>query len=93
MHEFSLAQNIVEIVEETARSNQLESVSQVELEIGTLSGVEIPALDMALESLAEGTILQTCLITKIIIEAEAECNECRHCFCRSCKCQPQQRAM
>ena len=78
MHEFSLAQNIIEIVEETARKNKVGQVSGIELEIGTLSGVEIPALDMALESLREGSVIARAKITKIIIQAEAECNQCGH---------------
>ena len=41
MHEFSLAQNIIEIVEETMKKNDLSKVSEVVLEIGTISGVEI----------------------------------------------------
>lgn len=76
MHEFSLAQNIIEIVEETARANRVKKISEVVLEIGTLSGVELPALDMALESLVPGSILEGTEIKKDIIKAVAICKHC-----------------
>ena len=44
MHEMSLAQSIVEIVENTAQQNQASSVVAVKLIIGELAGVEMHAL-------------------------------------------------
>ena len=76
MHEFTLARNIIEIVAETAEKNHADRVSEVLLEIGALSGVEIQALDMALECLRSGTIIQETEIKKDIIEAVAVCNRC-----------------
>ena len=80
MHEFSLAQNIIEIVEETVVKNKVSKVSCIELEIGTLSGVEISALDMALESLQPGTIIEGAEIMKQIISGKAKCTNCQHEF-------------
>lgn len=80
MHEFSLAQNIFEIVEETVAKNRAGRVSAIELEIGTLSGVEIPALDMAIESLQPGSILEDAKIVKLIIKGKAKCQTCQHEF-------------
>lgn len=80
MHEFSLAQNIIEIVEENARQNHAERVTEVVLEIGTLSGVELPALDMALQSLQPGTLMEHAAIKKNIIKALARCGECHFQF-------------
>ena len=80
MHEFSLAQNIIEIVEETIAKNNAVKVSVIELEIGTLSGVEIPALDMALESLQPGSVLEGSEIHKRIISGRAKCPNCQHEF-------------
>ena len=76
MHEFSLAQNIIEIVDETVRKNNASQVSELVLEIGTLSGVELSALDMAMKSITPGTILEHAEIKKIIIQAVAVCNHC-----------------
>lgn len=78
MHEFSLAQNIIEIVEEAIEKNDAGKVSSIELEIGTLSGVEIPALDMALESLQPGSVIDGAEIVKQIIQGKAQCLNCQH---------------
>jgi hydrogenase nickel incorporation protein HypA/HybF len=80
MHEFSLAQNILEIVEETVAKNKASRVSAIELEIGTLSGVEIPALEMALESLQSGSVIEGAKISKQIIKGKAKCPNCQHEF-------------
>ena len=77
MHEFSLAQNIIEIVEETVAKNKAGRVSFIELEIGTLSGVEITALDMALESLQPGSVIEGAEISKLIIKGKAKCPSCQ----------------
>lgn len=62
MHEMSLAQSVVQIVEETARRNSGTRVSSVTLEIGQLAGVEIEALRFCFgaasrESVADGAEL------------------------------------
>lgn len=76
MHEFSLAQNVLEIVEETLKTNSLSHASEIQLEIGTLSGVEIPALEMALESLKPNSVIETTDIKMIITKAKAICRKC-----------------
>lgn len=80
MHEFSLAQNIIEIVEESITKNKVSKVSCVELEIGTLSGVELMALDMAIESLKPGSVIENAEIVKKIISGKAKCLNCQHEF-------------
>ncbi len=62
MHEMSLAESIVQIAEDTARSHGGTRVSLVLLEVGKLAGVEIDALRFCFDaasrsSLAEGAKL------------------------------------
>jgi len=76
MHEFSIAQNIIEIVKDAVTKHQAGKVKEVVLGIGTLSGIEITALDTALESLVPGTILEGSEIKKNIIRAMAKCRQC-----------------
>lgn len=80
MHEFSLAQNIIEIAEETIKSNNASLITEIVLEIGTLSGVETGALDMALESLQPGSVLEEATIKREIVKAVARCLGCKHEF-------------
>ncbi|HEX5635164.1 MAG TPA: hydrogenase maturation nickel metallochaperone HypA [Gemmatimonadales bacterium] len=62
MHEMSLAESIVQIVEETARQHGGRRVTSVRLEIGQLAGVELEALRFCFdaasrESVATGAAL------------------------------------
>ena len=77
MHEFSLALNIIEIVDEALKTNGAKKAVEVQLEIGTLSGVEISALEMALESLKPKSVIEHTEIKLIITKAKAVCRNCR----------------
>jgi hydrogenase nickel incorporation protein HypA/HybF len=78
MHEFSLAKNIVEIAEKALRNNNLTFISKIELDIGQLSGVELQALQTALECLRMGNVIDKAEIIFNIIEARAVCRACHH---------------
>ncbi len=59
MHEMSLAEGVIQIVEENATRQGFTRVKEIRLEIGALSGVEIEAMRFCMEavlrnSLAEG---------------------------------------
>lgn len=59
MHEMSLAESVLKIVEEAAASQGFERVTEIRLEIGALAGVEIEAMRFCMDavlrhSLADG---------------------------------------
>ncbi len=58
MHELSLAGGIVKLVEDAAAREQFRRVSQLRLEAGALSGVEVRALRFALDAVVPGTCLE-----------------------------------
>lgn len=58
MHELSLAGGIVRVVEDAAAREHFRRVSQLRVEAGALSGVDVHALHFALEACANGTVLQ-----------------------------------
>ncbi|CAK7010657.1 MAG: Hydrogenase maturation factor HybF [Parabacteroides sp.] len=76
MHELSIAQSIVELAEQQARSHQSDCIEEVELEIGYLSGVEIQTLEFALESAVKGTMLEQARIVRHYIKGEGQCADC-----------------
>ena len=47
MHELSIAEGIIEVVERTARQNEVTRVKKVRVAIGELAGVDIPSLRFA----------------------------------------------
>jgi hydrogenase nickel incorporation protein HypA/HybF len=80
MHEMSIAESIIEIVEKEAGKARVKSVEEVELEIGFLAGIEYESLSFALKVLAPGSILQG---TNIVIHKPpglARCKDCDHEF-------------
>ncbi|HQR55611.1 MAG TPA: hydrogenase maturation nickel metallochaperone HypA [Burkholderiaceae bacterium] len=56
MHEMSLAEGILQIVEDTARANAAAQVRAVLLEIGALSHVEEQALRFCFDAVTRGTV-------------------------------------
>jgi len=56
MHEMSLAEGIVEIVETTARANDASAIRAVCLELGALSHVEHEALRFSFDVVKRGTV-------------------------------------
>jgi len=58
MHEMSLAQSVVRIVEDAARAQGFARVRTVRLEIGRLSGVEPDALRFCMDAVTRGTVAE-----------------------------------
>lgn len=76
MHELSIAINIVDIAtQETAKAGARD-VTNLEIEVGTLSGVVIEALELALKEAVRNTVLEKTEITIVEVEARCRCNHC-----------------
>lgn len=76
MHELSVAMGIVKIAEiETAKANAKE-VTLIELEIGTLAGIEFDSLDFVWPSAVKDTVLEHAKKKVHIIKAKGKCLDC-----------------
>jgi hydrogenase nickel incorporation protein HypA/HybF len=76
MHELSIAMNIVEIAEKCAEKANAGKINEIEIEVGTLSGVVVEALEFALEVAVRNT---TCECAQRIIRhipARGRCLAC-----------------
>ncbi len=76
MHELSIALSIVESAIEAATTNNATVISKVEVEIGTLAGVETEALLFAWDSAVQGTMAQGASLAITSVQALAQCNDC-----------------
>ncbi|MCI1191889.1 hydrogenase maturation nickel metallochaperone HypA [Calidifontimicrobium sp. SYSU G02091] len=76
MHELSLAGGIVKLVEDAAVREHFKRVSQLRLEAGALSGVEVRALRFALDAVAPGTCLEGAVIEIEEPPGQAWCLRC-----------------
>ena len=80
MHELSIAISIVDTAIDQASQASARRVSEVELDIGLLSGIEYEALEFALEVATKDTILEKTLFRINRVEPVAECTECQHIY-------------
>ncbi|MEW5792437.1 MAG: hydrogenase maturation nickel metallochaperone HypA [Pseudomonadota bacterium] len=76
MHEMSLAERVVQIIEEQASQQAFRRVREIRLEIGRLAGVEVEALRFALEVVSRGTLADGARITIIDKAGEGWCLSC-----------------
>jgi hydrogenase nickel incorporation protein HypA/HybF len=76
MHELSIAISIAESAEEEARKANASVILNVEVEIGTLAGVEAEALLFAWDSVIQKTMAQNAPLVIHSIQAEAHCLDC-----------------
>lgn len=76
MHELTLCQNMVEIIEREAVLQAFERVEAVRLEIGALSCVEPEALRFCFDTATHGTVAEGAELEIIAVAAEARCRDC-----------------
>ena len=80
MHELSIVMGILKIAENETKKAGASKVDLIELEIGTLAGIELNALDFAWSRAISNTVLETAEKKIDVIEAKAQCMDCDHIF-------------
>ena len=73
MHELSITRNIVAIVAENARGR---TVKKVHLDVGRISGIEIPAIEFCWGVVTEGTSVEGAELVVNAIDGRAHCSGC-----------------
>ncbi|SNZ06948.1 Hydrogenase-3 nickel incorporation protein HypA [Persephonella hydrogeniphila] len=76
MHEFSVVQSLIGLIEENARQNNARSVSKVVVKIGKMSGIEPHLLKIAFDTFKEKTICENAELEMIIQDVVAKCEDC-----------------
>lgn len=83
MHEFGIAQGLLETVLNRAESAGANEIQWIKLEIGVLAGVEEEALTFAFTALSEGTKAGHAKLLIEKIPLRCQCHACGHPFtCR-----------
>ena len=77
MHEFSVVQSLLDLIEENARRNNAKSVSKVVIKIGKMSGIEPHLLKVAFDTFKEKTICENAELEMIIQDIVAKCEDCQ----------------
>jgi hydrogenase nickel incorporation protein HypA/HybF len=76
MHEMSLCEGILQIVEDQARSQHFSAVRRIRLEIGRFAGVETEALRFGFDVVMKGSIAEEAELEIIDLPGEAWCFDC-----------------
>ncbi len=76
MHEMSLAEGIFQIVEDAAVRQGFTRVTEVRLEIGALSGVEVEALSFCLDVVLKGGVADGARVELEKIPGQGYCLGC-----------------
>jgi hydrogenase nickel incorporation protein HypA/HybF len=80
MHELSIAQGIVDIVQQSIPAGHPGKVEIVRVKVGELSGIVADSLEFCFSAITQETPLEGALL---VIEHVATTAECRTCGCRS----------
>ena len=76
MHEMSLAEGVLQIVEQAAREQGFARAKTVRLEIGELAGVEREALRFCFDAVVRGSIAEGCDLDFVDVPGAGWCMRC-----------------
>ena len=76
MHELSIVMSIIDIATKQMQGSNASEIEEIELEIGTLSGIEEKSFDFAWNQAVRNTPLQNSIRVVNKIEAVATCIDC-----------------
>lgn len=76
MHEMSLADGVLQVIEDSAKANGFTKVKTVWLEIGALAGVEVEAMRFCFDAVVKNTVAEGASLEIIQTEGQGWCAAC-----------------
>ena len=76
MHEMSLAEGVLQLIEDAARAQEFSKVTAVWLEIGQLAGVEADALRFCFDAVTRGSLAEGAQLEIIATPGSGWCRQC-----------------
>ena len=76
MHEMSICESILDVLNEQARAQNFDAVKRVSLEVGPFSGVEIEALKFGFDVVMRNSLAEGAALEIVETQARATCLEC-----------------
>ncbi len=80
MHELAIAQNILEIVQQSVPENQTKSVRGIRIRVGQMSGIVPDSLDFCFSAIINDTHLQRARLAIEQVPTLSQCKTCAHRF-------------
>lgn len=76
MHELSICESLVAVIEEQAVAQSFDSVKTVRLEIGALAGIELEALQFSFDVVTKGGVADGAALEVVEIPVVGWCEAC-----------------
>lgn len=76
MHEMSLMESVMDVVDDSARKQGFSRVTRLVLEIGVLSSVDEQSLRFAFDAIKDGSLAKGGALDIIRVPGQAFCMEC-----------------
>lgn len=76
MHEMSLAEGVLQVIEDYAEKEGYSRVKTVWLEIGRLSGVEVEAMRFCFDAVTRGSLAEGAALEIVETEGQGWCLAC-----------------
>lgn len=76
MHEMSLAEGVLQIIEDQAAKSGFSRVKTVWLEIGALSGVETEAMRFCFDAVTRGSVADGAALEIVAVPGTSWCMQC-----------------
>jgi hydrogenase nickel incorporation protein HypA/HybF len=76
MHEMSLAEGVLQLIEDAARAQEFSKVTTVWLEIGQLSGVEVEAMKFCFDAVTRDSIADGAALEIVATPGTGWCMQC-----------------
>ena len=76
MHEMSLAESVLQIIEDTVRVQPFRRVRSVVLEVGALSAVEPEAMTFCFDAVTRGSLAEGARLEIVAIPGSGWCMHC-----------------
>lgn len=76
MHEMSLAESVLQIIEQSAHEQGFRQVNTVWLEIGQLSGVEVDAMRFSFEVVVRDSLAEGARLEIVRTAGQGQCTDC-----------------
>jgi hydrogenase nickel incorporation protein HypA/HybF len=93
MHELAIAQNILEIVQQSVPEDQTAAVKWIRIRVGQLSGIVPDSLDFCFSAIVSQTKMSQASLSIEEVPMVTKCRDCQHSFtvrdfafsCPACK--------
>lgn len=76
MHEMSLAEGVLQLIEDAARREGFGRVTAVWLEIGELAGVEVEAMEFCFDAVVRGSVADGARLEIVTTPGSGWCMRC-----------------